>query len=168
MYGFLVGMTGYGCFAPYLLGDPIPSGFGTRLHTFLLQNNPPDCFVLRKNPLRLQIPFILCTKNRTCLLQILFFVVGMTGFEPTASSSRTKRATKLRYIPLATIKLYHKRVILSTEITKNTPFRPHAEREIKLYFFYVTEYSVIAFKNYQSVSIFNTTNCEQHCAIVCA
>ena len=26
-------------------------------------------------------------------------VVGMTGFEPAASSSRTKRATKLRYIP---------------------------------------------------------------------
>ena len=60
---FQVGMTGYGCFAPCLLVDPIPSGFGTRLHTFLLQNNPPDCFVLRKNPLRLQIPFILCTKK---------------------------------------------------------------------------------------------------------
>ena len=28
-----------------------------------------------------------------------FKVVGMTGFEPAASSSRTKRATKLRYIP---------------------------------------------------------------------
>ena len=27
-----------------------------------------------------------------------FKVVGMTGFEPAASSSRTKRATKLRYI----------------------------------------------------------------------
>jgi hypothetical protein len=25
--------------------------------------------------------------------------VGMTGFEPAASSSRTKRATGLRYIP---------------------------------------------------------------------
>src|SRR5687767_14898663 len=27
------------------------------------------------------------------------FLVGMTGFEPAASSSRTKRATGLRYIP---------------------------------------------------------------------
>ena len=26
-------------------------------------------------------------------------IVGMTGFEPAASSSRTKRATGLRYIP---------------------------------------------------------------------
>jgi hypothetical protein len=26
--------------------------------------------------------------------------IGMTGFEPAASSSRTKRATKLRYIPM--------------------------------------------------------------------
>ena len=28
-------------------------------------------------------------------------MVGITGFEPAASSSRTKRATKLRYIPMA-------------------------------------------------------------------
>ncbi len=28
-----------------------------------------------------------------------FCCVGMTGFEPAASSSRTKRATELRYIP---------------------------------------------------------------------
>jgi hypothetical protein len=27
------------------------------------------------------------------------FSVGVAGFEPTASSSRTKRATKLRYTP---------------------------------------------------------------------
>ena len=27
-------------------------------------------------------------------------LVGVAGFEPTASSSRTKRATKLRYTPL--------------------------------------------------------------------
>jgi hypothetical protein len=30
----------------------------------------------------------------------LLFLVGMTGFEPATSSSRTKRATKLRYIPI--------------------------------------------------------------------
>ena len=29
----------------------------------------------------------------------LFVVVGLAGFEPTTSSSRTKRATKLRYSP---------------------------------------------------------------------
>src|SRR5699024_8189316 len=28
-----------------------------------------------------------------------FHVVGIAGFEPTTSSSRTRRATKLRYIP---------------------------------------------------------------------
>ena len=27
-------------------------------------------------------------------------MVGMTGFEPAASASRTRRATKLRYIPI--------------------------------------------------------------------
>ena len=27
-------------------------------------------------------------------------MVGVTGFEPATSSSRTKRATKLRYIPI--------------------------------------------------------------------
>ena len=29
----------------------------------------------------------------------LLFLVGVAGFEPTASSSRTKRATKLRHTP---------------------------------------------------------------------
>ena len=29
-----------------------------------------------------------------------YFLVEMTGFEPAASSSRTKRATKLRYISI--------------------------------------------------------------------
>ncbi len=33
-------------------------------------------------------------------METLFFLVGMTGFEPATSSSRTKRATKLRYIPI--------------------------------------------------------------------
>ncbi|MDT5033419.1 MAG: hypothetical protein QOC94_3590, partial [Actinoplanes sp.] len=31
---------------------------------------------------------------------LLFLVVGVAGFEPTASSSRTKRATKLRHTPM--------------------------------------------------------------------
>ena len=32
-------------------------------------------------------------------IQVVFFKVGMTRFELAASSSRTKRATGLRYIP---------------------------------------------------------------------
>ena len=35
--------------------------------------------------------------NRSCLQA---YEIGMTGFEPAAPSSRTKCATKLRYIPL--------------------------------------------------------------------
>ena len=31
-------------------------------------------------------------------------VVGLAGFEPAASSSRTKRATKLRYSPFGNIR----------------------------------------------------------------
>ncbi len=31
-------------------------------------------------------------------------VVGLAGFEPTTSSSRTKRATKLRYSPLSSLR----------------------------------------------------------------
>jgi hypothetical protein len=34
------------------------------------------------------------------LLTWWFWLVGVAGFEPTASSSRTKRATKLRYTPV--------------------------------------------------------------------
>ena len=33
-------------------------------------------------------------------------VVGITGFEPATSSSRTKRATKLRHIPVSRSKRY--------------------------------------------------------------
>jgi hypothetical protein len=31
--------------------------------------------------------------------QLIINMVGLAGFEPTTSSSRTKRATKLRYSP---------------------------------------------------------------------
>lgn len=34
-----------------------------------------------------------------CLLIFGIYLVGATGFEPAASWSRTKRATKLRYAP---------------------------------------------------------------------
>ena len=40
---------------------------------------------------------------------VQFYRIGMTGFEPAAPSSRTKCATKLRYIPkmTATVICYH-------------------------------------------------------------
>ena len=46
-----------------------------------------------------------CTYNLKALVQNLnvtltrYFTVGVTGFEPATSSSRTKRATKLRHTP---------------------------------------------------------------------
>ena len=41
-------------------------------------------------------------KNLRNRLVTEVLLVGMTGFEPAASSSRTKRATKLRYISICT------------------------------------------------------------------
>jgi hypothetical protein len=34
---------------------------------------------------------------------VLQFEIGMTGFEPAASCSQSRRATKLRYIPAQSI-----------------------------------------------------------------
>ena len=43
---------------------------------------------------------VLPTKTiRYCWFFARRFFVGVAGFEPTASSSRTKRATKLRHTP---------------------------------------------------------------------
>jgi hypothetical protein len=40
------------------------------------------------------------SKNRTAQdTDLQLYSVGVAGFEPTASSSRTKRATKLRHTP---------------------------------------------------------------------
>ncbi len=36
------------------------------------------------------------------MISRLELLVGMTGFEPATSSSRTTRATKLRHIPMLT------------------------------------------------------------------
>ena len=44
-------------------------------------------------------------KNKKNPLIKRVFVVGVTGFEPATSSSRTKRATKLRYTPIIIKKL---------------------------------------------------------------
>ena len=43
-------------------------------------------------------------------LYLLLFTVGVAGFEPTTSSSRTKRATKLRHTPCRTSVSLHYRV----------------------------------------------------------
>ena len=46
---------------------------------------------------------VVLNKKRLLFMKIMnsnLFLIGITGFEPAASSSRTKRATKLRYIPV--------------------------------------------------------------------
>lgn len=40
--------------------------------------------------------------------------IGMTGFEPAASCSQSRRATKLRYIPMISIEIAY-RLLLKTE-----------------------------------------------------
>ena len=56
--------------------------------------------------------YIFSSKSKTSETAWLlrFKVVGMTGFEPAASSSRTKRATKLRYIPKYQFIIIHKAI----------------------------------------------------------
>ena len=53
-------------------------------------------------------------KNRTAILyqNCGSYLVGITGFEPAASSSRTKRATKLRYIPIIPFILFYEWIII--------------------------------------------------------
>ncbi len=41
-----------------------------------------------------------CERLFSVLLFSVFCFVGVAGFEPTTSSSRTTRATKLRYTPM--------------------------------------------------------------------
>ena len=38
------------------------------------------------------------------MLRSNFFIVGLTGFEPATSSSRTTRASQLRYSPILYLK----------------------------------------------------------------
>jgi hypothetical protein len=47
-------------------------------------------------PLRFEMPN---ATNKKHPQGVLFLLVGVRGFEPPASSSRTKRATRLRYTP---------------------------------------------------------------------
>ena len=47
-------------------------------------------------------PSLGAKRARTFVLALLTLLVGVTGFEPATSSSRTKRATKLRHTPWLT------------------------------------------------------------------
>ena len=58
-------------------------------------------------------------------------MVGMTGFEPAASSSRTKRATKLCHIPQSQEILYAFNLCLSTLFLKI--FEKEAKKLLKGY-----------------------------------
>jgi hypothetical protein len=45
------------------------------------------------------LSYSVMTKGRLLRLQVASELVGVAGFEPAASSSRTKRAAKLRHTP---------------------------------------------------------------------
>ena len=60
--------------------------------------------LLMKKPYKLGC---VVTKKPSANADGFFYLVGMTGFEPATSSSRTKRATGLRYIPFGECKCTH-------------------------------------------------------------
>ena len=63
---------------------------------------------------------------KTLVINILqAFFVGMTGFEPATSSSRTKHATGLRYIPKRMTKLWVLKIYFFPfkKTTRNTGFK---------------------------------------------
>ena len=57
------------------------------------KNSPPDCFL---NALSNPVTFLSRPNKKDCRSSP-FYLVEVTGFEPATSSSRTKRATKLRH-----------------------------------------------------------------------
>ena len=61
------------------------------------KNSPPDCF-LRCRPSQVLV-LTHKRKNSHDLKVITVFLVGMTGLEPAASCSQSRRSTKLGYIP---------------------------------------------------------------------
>ena len=48
----------------------------------------------------------------------VYSMVGMTGFEPATSSSRTTRATKLRHIPVLTCRTTRRQLINNSRRTR--------------------------------------------------
>ena len=72
----------------------------------------------------------MANKKAICYKQIADFyeVVGMTGFEPAASSSRTMRATKLCHIPPNTINIIYLLFIKSKPFKRKTFYVSLQER----------------------------------------
>ena len=72
---------------------------GASMHQWILprpKNMPPACFLNGlSNPDTI--------KKEGMALALPSFLVGVSGFEPEASWTRTKRDTKLRHTPLACV-----------------------------------------------------------------
>ncbi len=47
-------------------------------------------------------------RDKPAIKQVCLFLVGVTGLEPAASWSQTKRATKLRYTPIKYFQLFNR------------------------------------------------------------
>ena len=86
-----------------MFGDPNAKHFGTRLHITRLKT-----IINRFKTARAFLRFksFSTNKNKSHTMYDSCFLVGVTGFEPATSSSRTMRATKLRYTPKTYFKNY--------------------------------------------------------------
>ena len=84
------------------------------------KNSPPDCFL---NALSNPVTFLSRPNKKDCRSSP-FYLVEVTGFEPATSSSRTKRATKLRHTSKKTAP------IVSGPLAAELGFEPrHTESE---------------------------------------
>ena len=88
---------------------------------------PSLCFGTCKSPL---VPFYTFGQNEKQAKCLLFVLVGVTGFEPAASWSRTKHSTKLRHIPILLVTFYHNFNFLSMVSLESEP--SHVLRAIGL------------------------------------
>ena len=76
------------------LPTPVPGAFRKRWILPRPKNMPPACFLNGlSNPATI--------KNPATTDVVTGFLVGVAGFEPAASWTRTKRDTKLRHTPIA-------------------------------------------------------------------
>ena len=87
----VVGVTGCRCWASAVL-------VWGRLRTAHLKNSHTGLFFKTIRAF-LRFKSFWFTIKKTTAYKKRLFLVGVTGFEPATSSSRTKRATKLRYTP---------------------------------------------------------------------
>ena len=82
-----------------LMPTPAPGAF---IRLWILprpKNSPPDCFYPGCAGAGLSNPATI--KNPATTDVVTGFLVGVAGFEPAASWTRTKRDTKLRHTPIA-------------------------------------------------------------------